>query len=326
MKKKFEWWDNAVIYLLMALAFVYTGQFLGMLFTQVPLMFMAGVNSAREGLDLQEAINQIPGVLTIGAQYLAFIGIWIVVLATFLIPWYRPMYKAISTKVKGNNIKLLLFGLLIGGGTNALCAFAAYMNGDIHLYFDSFHPVSFVLIFLCVFVQSSAEELVCRCFLMQMLLRRHENPWIGIIGNAVLFSLLHVFNDGITPLALLSIVVIGIQYSLMVYYMDSIWCPFAAHASWNFMQNIVLGLPNSGMVSPYSVMKLDASTARDSWAYNVGFGVESTIFAVAIQVVICILIVIWGESKGKKNTNIWLIRVPVQKQAPVQPEAPTREA
>lgn len=305
MEKKFKWWDNAVLYLIIAFALVFIGQLVGLMVTELPMVFYAGIVSGREGISLNEVINRIPGAFRTGAMYFEFIGIWAVTLAFFLIPSERPMFKAIWTKVKGNNIKNLLLGLLIGGGSNALCVLMAYLNDDIKLYFDSFQLIPLILVFLCVFVQSSAEELVCRGYLLQKLFRRHKNPWIGIIGNAVLFSLLHIFNDGVTPLALASIIVIGVQYSLMVYYMDSIWCPFAAHTAWNFTQNIIFGLPNSGMVVPFSIMKLDASTARDSWAYNVGFGVESTIFAVASQILVCIIIVIWGEKKKKRNTNIW---------------------
>ena len=62
---------------------------------------------------------------------------------------------------------------------------------------------------------------------------------------------------------------IGKNRSLMVYYMDSLWCAFAVHTAWNFTQNILFGLPNSGINVPYSVFKLNAATARDSFAYNI---------------------------------------------------------
>ena len=39
----------------------------------------------------------------------------------------------------------------------------------------------------------------------------------------------------------------------------------------NFTQNILLGLPNSGNVVPFSIFKLEG--AADSLVYNVGFGI-----------------------------------------------------
>ena len=81
---------------------------------------------------------------------------------------------------------------------------------------------------------------------------------------------------------------------------DSLWCAFAIHAAWNFTQNILFGLPNSGIVMPYSVFKLDAATARDSFAYNVGFGIEGTLFADIILIIACLLLFFWGQ-KRKEN-------------------------
>lgn len=240
------------------------------------------------------------------SMYLAFIGIWIVALAWMgIFKWSRPIIKAIGTKASGNNLKNLGIGLLIGGGLNLICALVAMLNKDIAITYDSFRPISFIAIFICVFIQSAAEELICRGYLYQKLRKTYNNPWVAIIGNAVFFGLIHLANPGISALAIVNIIVAGIFFSLMVYYMDSIWCAMAAHAAWNFMQNIVLGLPNSGNVFPYSVFSLDAANARDSWAYNVGFGVEGTLFADALLIVGCIVLIIWGRKSGKKALNVW---------------------
>ncbi len=47
----------------------------------------------------------------------------------------------------------------------------------------------------------------------------------------------------------------------------------AMHTAWNFMQNIVLGLPNSGANVPYSIFKLEEG-ASNSFFYDTGFGIE----------------------------------------------------
>ena len=90
----------------------------------------------------------------------------------------------------------------------------------------------------------------------------------------------------------------------MVYYMDSLWCAFAVHTAWNFTQNILLGLPSSGINVPYSVYKLNAATARDSFAYNVGFGIEGTA-ADIVLLAACVLLYFWGRKHGKKSMDVW---------------------
>ena len=157
--------------------------------------------------------------------------------------------------------------------------------------------IPFVIMFLTVFVQSSAEELLCRGFLYQRLRRSYKHPAVAIVGNSALFAALHLFNEGVTVLSIINILVVGILFSFMVYYMDSIWCAMAAHAAWNFTQNIIFGLPNSGITVPFSVFKLDASTARNSFAYNIGFGIEGTIFADLVLILGCVLLFMWGRKK-----------------------------
>ena len=130
---------------------------------------------------------------------------------------------------------------------------------------------------------------------------------MAVIVNSLLFAFLHLFNNGVTVLAIVNIFVVGVLFSLIIYYMNSLWCAMALHTAWNFTQNILFGLPNSGMISPYSLFRLDTATVQDSFAYNVGFGVEGTVFADVVIILACIAIWLWGQKnmvKGRKNGNI----------------------
>lgn len=276
-KRRFTdtWFASA----LLAILLLFVGEFLGILIEFIP------------------GIQYTDTVIT-GIMYFEFWGIWAIVLLYMAVTKKnRPLLKYIGTGTKGNNWINLLLGLLIGAGMNGLCILVAWLHKDIALTYDSFQPIPFVIIFLTVFVQSSAEELLCRGFLYQRLRRSYKHPAVAIVGNSALFAALHLFNEGVTVLSIINILVVGILFSLMVYYMDSIWCAMAAHAAWNFTQNIIFGLPNSGITVPFSVFKLDASTARNSFAYNVGFGIEGTIFADLVLILGCVLLFMWGRKK-----------------------------
>lgn len=238
--------------------------------------------------------------------YITFLGTWTVLpLFTYLRKQDRPILKALGNKPRGNNLKCFLFGLLLGFGMNAVCAFAAWLNHDIDLHFDSFHPVSFLLVFIFVFIQSSAEELADRCFLYQKFLHRSGMPVVAIAASSLTFGMMHLFNDHITLLAVVNLVTTGVFYALMVYYMDSIWCAMAHHTAWNFTQNILLGLPNSGNVVPYSVCKVDAAAATSSLVYDAGFGVEGGLVSLTLYAAGCIILIIWGRKHGRKPFNVW---------------------
>ena len=239
-------------------------------------------------------------------MYFLFIGIWAVLFLNALIKKNRPLFKAYGTGCAGNNVKNLLIGYLIGFGMNGLAILMAWMHGDIYMYFDRFELVPFLILFVAVFVQSAAEEMVCRGFIYQRVLRTYRDKfWLAVIVNSVFFGAIHLGNDGISALAIVDLVVTGLLFTAMVYYFDSLWMAMAAHAGWNFTQSILAGLPNSGMVVPYSVFKLDAATARDSFFYNVAFGVEGTVPAIAIQVVVLAALVMIGRKMAGRPTDIW---------------------
>lgn len=255
--------------------------------------------------DLFPALEESDAWMT-GASYVYFIGIWVVVLLVLaIIPKNRPILGALGNKVRGNTWRIFALGLAIGFGTNALCAAAALLNGDIHLRFDSFRPVSFVLILIAVFVQSSAEEVVCRGFLYQRLMRTYRSPAVAILGNALLFAALHLTNPGVSALAVVNLAVVGLLFSLAVYYFDSFWCAAAMHTTWNFTQNIVFGLPNSGNVMPYAVFKLDVGSAAQSFVYDPAFGIEGTAFACVVLALTCAGIILCGQKRSARPTDIW---------------------
>ncbi len=245
------------------------------------------------GQFLGEPVNLIPDggnhALEMGLYYFRFIGIWVIfLLAIVANKANHPFLKQLTPATEGNNWKMILVGIAHGFFTNAICILVAWLNKDIHISFACLEPLQLIGIYLCILVQSSAEELVCRVYMYQKIKQTYPET-IAIIANSLLFAILHLFNDGVTALSILNIVLVGIAYSLLVYCFKSPWCAFFAHATWNFTQNIIFGLPNSGIVSSYSVFTLDAANARDSFAYSTSFGIEGT-FTACLVLLLCIIV------------------------------------
>lgn len=239
-------------------------------------------------------------------MYFAFFGVWVTFFLNALLKKNRPLFKAYGTGLSGNRIPELLIGLLLGFGMNGLLILFAMMHGDVHLYFDRFEIVPFFILLLAVFIQSAAEEIMCRGFIYQRVLRTYRGKFLlAVLVNGIFFGLIHMTNDGATPIAIIDIIICGIQYSAMVYYFDSLWMAMGAHTGWNFTQSILAGLPNSGNVFPYSIFRLDAATASNSFFYDVGFGVEGTIPAVIMEIAVTVAIVLIGRKMKKEHTDIW---------------------
>ena len=279
--------DSAIWTCILAYALITIGQIIGGIFYLV---------SGAQNTDLG----------TTAGLYFSFAGIWLVLFLNGLIKRNRPLFKAYGTGCKGNNIVNLLIGYLIGFGMNAAMILLAWLHGDIKLYFDKFELIPVIILFIAVFIQSAAEELVCRAFIYQRVLRTYKDKfWLAVVINSVFFAAIHLGNNGVSPMALVDLAVTGLLFSAMVYYFDSLWMAMAAHAGWNFTQSILAGLPNSGNVLPYSIFKLDAASVQNSFFYNVAFGVESTVPAILIQLAFLAAIVVIGRKLGGKPTDIW---------------------
>ena len=256
------------------------------------------------GIDLVSIMGE--GLYYTWYVYFSFIGVWICGLAViFVFKGYRPILRSFSPKLKGNNIKAALIGgFTLGAGLNLIIALVAIATGAIKIHFSGLGLGTLLLLLISVLIQSSSEELVARVFIYQRLRKDFPKwPAIAILGNGLFFLVIHIDNPGMTFVSILLMVLVSIMYSLVVYYFDSIWIPIVAHTTWNFTQNIILGLPNSGIVFPVSVFKLDAG--RNNFAFDSTFGIEGSILAIILSAVMCIVIYWFGKKKGALETNIW---------------------
>ncbi len=217
-------------------------------------------------------------------------------------PEDKSLWSADSLPQQGNSLKALAGGIGLGFLFNGTCALAAFLHGDVvwtvnPLMAEPINALWVVPIFLAVIVQSGQEEITCRGYVYHRLRVRLHHPLIPIVGNSVFFAALHLANPGVNFLGMYSLVATGIFMSMIIYYYGSMWFVIGFHAMWNFTQSILLGLPNSGIVLEYSVLKLDAASATNSFAYNTGFGIEGTILADLILTVGCIVVYMINRKK-----------------------------
>lgn len=238
----------------------------------------------------------------------------------FVLEYYTPLFAScvmfivICAIVKKNRFLLGIIkptrerssmsqfgmGLLLGFLTNFFCITCALLHGDIKLTLDFSSSQIPLMLFalLCVFFQSTSEEMWCRGFMMYRI-NVHYPLWVGIVVNSVIFGALHSFNDGITALAMADLIICGLAYSLLCWYSGSIWTCFGIHTMWNFTQNFLFGLPNSGLVSECSMFHLDAVNAASNLIYSYEFGVEGALPAVFIDLLLVVAILYLAKRDGR---------------------------
>ena len=289
--KNKKWYDNVLWICIISYAILFISKIIGGLF----------ISRLVKGLFTSGLIRGDVYIYTF-IMYILFIDIWIGVLfVLFVFKSNHYIIDKITTKTKGNNIANLFWGLFIGFVLNGLCALIAMINGDFTLRFSQFEIFRAFGLFFAVFVQSSAEELLCRGFMYQRLLKSTNSPAFAIIFNSLFFAALHLFNNGMSILPFYCILIFGVLASMLVYYFDSLWMVMGLHAMWNFTQSILLGLPNSGNNVPYSIFKI-GSSVKGSFAYNPIFGLEGTILSCVLMTACCVALYLWKSKKNKEET------------------------
>lgn len=239
--------------------------------------------------------------------YLSFIGIWIVFLIHLRASKrVRPILGAVTRRTAGNTPARLGLGLLLGFVLNGACVLVAVLEGSFSLSLVGVNVAGIIAVFLAVFVQSSAEELVCRCYLYQRTSRVTGNHVVAIALSTVFFTLLHLANSGLTALALVNLALCGVLFGLAVWKLDSPWMAFGLHASWNFTQAVLFGLPNSGGITPFAIFGVTPGTTPTAgFAYDPGFGIEGPAMATVVLVAGCALVWWLGERWGARPTDLW---------------------
>lgn len=199
-----------------------------------------------------------------------------------------------------NTPRMLLIGLLLGFLTNFGCILCALIHGDIKLYFESSWsqvPV-FLFAFISTFIQSSSEEMWCRGFMYERINERYP-LWVSVAVNGIFFGLMHMLNPSVSVLSITGIIICGFSYSLLRWYSGSIWVAMGIHTGWNFTQNFLFGLPNSGLISEVSLFHLDAANGINNLIYDYGFGVEGALPALFFDSLVGIICLILAKRDGR---------------------------
>ena len=184
-------------------------------------------------------------------------------------------------------------GLLLFGGAVLINVLTGSMTVD--GISPGFSPLLFLLFLVGFGIQGMAEEVLCRGYFMVSIGRRYPVA-AAVFLNSIVFSLLHILNPGVSLLAVINILLVGIVLSLYFLRTGNIWGVGALHSVWNFVQGNVFGMEVSGMDFSCSLFTSSTDPARSFW--NGGaFGPEGG-FSVTIVMVIAILLLLFFKKRG----------------------------
>ncbi len=193
-----------------------------------------------------------------------------------------------------------LLGAVMGFGAMGVCVFAASAHGDIAIQPSASVQIPLFLLALpVVFIQSSTEEIETRGFAFGKMKAEGVPLLVAVACSAFYFAYIHINNEGFGILPLLGIFVVGFQYALCCHYFGTIWFTCGAHALWNFTQDFIFGLPDSG--KPAAVSIFNTTVKGSSFFYDQAFGIEGSAMALLVNLALCGVIFIIGRRLQEKG-------------------------
>jgi membrane protease YdiL (CAAX protease family) len=150
-------------------------------------------------------------------------------------------------------------------------------------------------------IMSFNEELAFRGYIMQRLSQAWGMP-AAVVASSLIFAMVHTFNPGFRPLAMVSLFVAGLLLACAYLVSRSLWLPIGVHIGWNLMQAQILGFPSSGSPEP-AILRV-TTTGPEVMTGGV-FGPEGGILGIVAPLIgIVILLVGYRIALASKRRNL----------------------
>lgn len=182
-------------------------------------------------------------------------------------------------------------GVFLGIGLIILISLVLWAFGFAEISKNNlgFDKKIFIFYIIGWMIQGFEEEFLLRSILMNQLGSRSKIS-LAIVGNSLIFSILHLSNSGFTPLAFINLFLIGIIFSLIFYMTDSIYISAGAHSFWNMAMANIFGIVVSGDVaSPVTI--LNTRLKGNSLVSGGSFGLEASIVTSLVFIIVLLILI-----------------------------------
>ena len=240
------------------------------------------------------------------ADLLPYYGFVVFILITVL---YCKIIEKRTLQSNGfkRNITDYLQGILLAVLLLFLIVFPGCVTNVIQ--FKGFHTdvnvINIVLWLFAFVIQGTAEEVMCRGFLMSSLLKK-ISVLPAVIISSTAFTIPHLsslfeadFEYAI--IGMLNLYLVSAIFSVLVLLRSNIWIACGLHSIWNFLLYGIMGLSVSGSeIKSDSVIRL---CVEKSNIFNGGeYGIEASIITtVVLGLFVFVLIKVWKERVPKNG-------------------------
>lgn len=191
------------------------------------------------------------------------------------------------------------FGLAAAVVGLSLAALAA--TGSYHVV-GSKSPWT-LLYALCFFGSGAFVQVMLFRVVLYRLTEEWIGTWLAFLATGVLFSLAHLGNENITPVAFGLFLLGDVPFLAAFALTRRLWLVWGLHTGWNFLQDGVLGMPNSGISRLPSF--LEAEVTGPHWLSGGPFGIEASFLTTALALGFGLWMVYLMVKKGQTVSPAW---------------------
>jgi membrane protease YdiL (CAAX protease family) len=140
---------------------------------------------------------------------------------------------------------------------------------------------------LATVLLSSWEEIAFRGYPLQMV-SGIGGPWLATAVTGVLFGVAHSGNPGANLLGFANTALNGVLLGWIVVRSGSLWLTCGYHAGWNLAASVLLGMRDSGTISPGS--PFSTTLTGPAWLSGGTYGFEASVLTGVIETILLLAV------------------------------------
>lgn len=178
-------------------------------------------------------------------------------------------------------LKEFMTGLLIGGGMVLFIVIIFLLLG--YYSVDAVNSPIIIISRIFRYAQGAFLEDLIFTVILFRLVEELSNTKVAYIFSCLIFGFMHLLNENSSVLTSLSISLMQITLLAPFILTRRIWMVWAVHFGWNFFQTGFFGFNNSGLNQGGF---LTATINGPDWMTGATFGLEASILAVVVNLVV----------------------------------------
>ncbi len=130
--------------------------------------------------------------------------------------------------------------------------------------------------------------------------------WPAFVVSAVVFGLAHLSNEGTTLGQALLLVLGDVLFLGAFVYTRRLWFAWGLHMGWNYFQDGVFGMANSGVTTFHSW--ISPVVTGPGWLTGGSFGIEASWVAIGLTLVLGIIVLKKAVAREQIVSPVWTRR------------------